>query len=511
MLMPESLPPAGSSAAGPLPDDLLLALEHIGDGFYVVDNHWTIKFFNARAERHFGLRRDRVLGRSLWEVFPAAVGTAFEQAFRRAMQLRQQVRVESPSVLGNGCWVEVEASPYEHGLSVRFNDVTARKQAEERLQEREARLGLILAAAELHTWTLHVPSSTIDAEPEAWTLHGLPAAAVPVAAAQILRHVDPDDVTQIRTRLAGALAGGPDYDATYRIVLPGGQQRWVRSAGRLVRDAHGRPASLLVGACKDITVAKQAEQALRASEERLRVVVEQLQEADRRKDEFLAMLAHELRNPLAPLTNALRLLERSGEGAQTSRAALMLADRQTRQLARLVDDLLEVSRITSGRIELRRQPMMIDAAVRDAVDSAASMVEARQQRLEVRLPPRPVELRADPARIAQVLENLLHNASKYTQVGGAIRIEVVEQPHEIEVRVADNGIGIDADQLPRLFQLFTQIETTLDRSQGGLGIGLALVKRLVELHGGSVAAASAGRGQGATFTVRLPRQPALAA
>lgn len=508
MLMPESSSDVASHVAGgPLADDLLRALEHIGDGFYVVDSQWRIKFFNSRAERHFGMPRHEVLGRSLWEVFPMAVGSPFEQAFRRAMQLRQQVRVESASVLSNGCWAEVEASPYEHGLSVQFQDVTARKRAEERLLEREARLGFIMAAAELRTWTLHAPSDTLDAEPEVWALHGLPAARGPMSAARILQWVAPDDVACIRAGLAHARSGGPDLDVTYRVALPDGVQRWVRSAGRLVRDASGQPTSMLVGACKDVTPAKQAEHALRTSEEQLRAVVQQLREADRRKDEFLAMLAHELRNPLAPLTNALRLLERHCSGAEPSRAALSVADRQTRQLARLVDDLLEVSRITNGRIELRLQPMTIDAAVRDAVESIGPAVQARGQRLELQLPEAPTHIVADPARIAQVLENLLHNATKYTHEGGTIRVDVVRHPGDVEVRVTDNGIGIDPAQIPQLFRLFAQIDATLDRSQGGLGIGLALVKRLAELHGGSVTAASAGRGQGTTFSVRLPRQP----
>ena len=234
-----------------------------------------------------------------------------------------------------------------------------------------------------------------------------------------------------------------------------------------------------------------------------------LAEADRRKDEFLAMLAHELRNPLAPLTNALRLLARDADKAAQDKAAVAMAERQTRQLKRLVDDLLEVSRISRGKIELRPEPVLVDSAVRAAAGSVEPMLAQRAQRLHIDVPPGPVRIVADPARVAQILENLLTNASKYTHEGGSIRVEVDTLGDQgVEIHVIDDGIGIAQDMLPRLFELFSQVEATLDRSQGGLGIGLALVRRLAELHGGSAAAYSAGLGQGAVFTVRLPSEPA---
>lgn len=217
------------------------------------------------------------------------------------------------------------------------------------------------------------------------------------------------------------------------------------------------------------------------------------------------MLAHELRNPPAPLPNAHLLLERTEPLTERGRHALGLPQRQTRQLQRLVGDLLEVSRITRGKIELRCELISLGIAVHAAVDSVAVRVEQRAQQIEIALPARPVRLMADPARLAQVLENLLTNASEYTPENGSIRVEVDEKPNPIEIRVIDNGIGIEPTKIEHIFELFTQIDTTLDHSQGGLGIGLALVKRLVELHGGDVMATSAGKDQGATFTVRLPR------
>lgn len=252
---------------------------------------------------------------------------------------------------------------------------------------------------------------------------------------------------------------------------------------------------------RDIDERKRIEQRLVERESRLA-------EADRRKDEFLAMLSHEMRNPLAPLTNVLRLLERSDALGPAERGWVAVAERQRAQLARLVDDLLEVSRIGRGKIVLRPEPMSIPASVRGAVESIGPVVAGRGQRLQVAMPEAMADIVADPARVTQILENLLQNASKYTPHGGSIRIEAVDLPGEVEVRVSDDGIGIDPAHLETLFEPFVQLDHGLARSDGGLGIGLALVRRLAQLHGGSASAHSEGLARGACFTVRLPRAAA---
>jgi signal transduction histidine kinase len=230
-----------------------------------------------------------------------------------------------------------------------------------------------------------------------------------------------------------------------------------------------------------------------------------LREADRRKDEFLAMLAHELRNPLAPLRNAMGLLARTAAQDAATASVVAMADRQVRQLTRLVDDLLDVSRITQGKIELHRAPVRICDAVREAVETLRPATDARDQQVTLRLPSISPVVDADALRLAQVLENLLSNASKYTDPGGAIRVDVDSDDDAVSIAVSDNGIGLPLGQEERIFELFTQVAGHAERAQGGLGIGLSLVRQLVELHGGSVSARSAGPGQGACFTVRLPR------
>ncbi len=232
-----------------------------------------------------------------------------------------------------------------------------------------------------------------------------------------------------------------------------------------------------------------------------------LAESDRRKDEFLATLAHELRNPLAPIRNALEILRHAGPEAPASPATVEMMERQVRQMVRLIDDLLDISRISRGRIELRREPIDLASAIAGAVETARPLIEASGHELTVRLPERPVAVEADPSRLAQLLGNLLDNAAKYTDRGGRIEIAAGREGDAAVVRVRDNGIGIPAALQPGVFEMFTQGPGASGRGgrrQGGLGVGLALVKSLVELHGGSVEVASAGAGQGCEFVVRLP-------
>jgi len=237
---------------------------------------------------------------------------------------------------------------------------------------------------------------------------------------------------------------------------------------------------------------------------RSRQAEEDLQDANRRKDEFLAMLSHELRNPLAPIRNAVEVIRRLGPREPSLTMARDVVDRQVTHLARLVDELLDVSRISQGKIALKKEPVELGQIVAHSVETVRPLVEARKQRLTVNTPSAPVWLSADFARLSQVIANLLNNASKYTPEGGAIELSAAASAGEAGITVKDNGTGIDRQLLSRVFELFVQGERSLDRSQGGLGIGLTLVKRLVELHQGRVQADSAGPGKGAAFTVSLP-------
>jgi signal transduction histidine kinase/ActR/RegA family two-component response regulator len=246
----------------------------------------------------------------------------------------------------------------------------------------------------------------------------------------------------------------------------------------------------LTDVTKDVKARKQAEEALK--------------EADRRKDEFLAMLAHELRNPLAPIRNALEVMRMTGTTGPLVESARQMIERQVQQVVRLVDDLLDVSRITRGKIDLRKGPAQLAAVVEQALETSRPLLEARRHKLTVSLPAESVDLDADATRLAQVFSNLLNNAAKFTEEGGRIELTAARQDQEVVVRVRDSGIGMSAEMLTRAFDLFAQADRSLDRAHGGLGIGLTLARRLVQLHGGSVEAFSDGPGKGTELVVRLP-------
>jgi signal transduction histidine kinase len=237
-------------------------------------------------------------------------------------------------------------------------------------------------------------------------------------------------------------------------------------------------------------------------EQGLRVTQEQLREADRRKSEFIATLAHELRNPLGAIRNSVEIMKRKGEMEPGLHLARSIVDRQTRHLTHLLDDLLDVSRITRDKIALRREPFSLFDAVRDAVESITS--KYTNQSVEIQQCEEPIVITGDATRIAQIIVNLLDNACKFSATGQSIRLAVERVGSEALIVVSDHGIGIAADQMPGIFEMFSQASPAPDRSQGGLGVGLALVHALVQLHGGSVRATSAGLGQGSEFAVRLP-------
>jgi signal transduction histidine kinase len=245
-----------------------------------------------------------------------------------------------------------------------------------------------------------------------------------------------------------------------------------------------------------------------ALEAQLRGKIDQLAEVDRRKDEFLAMLGHELRNPLAPVTTALQIMRiHEGEPSRVARSR-EIVERQIEHMTRLIDDLLDVSRITRGKIELREQPLLLSAVIERAIESARPLIDERGHRVVLDLPTEPVTFLADPARLGQVFANLLNNAAKYTDVGGRIWLRARVEGNEIVVGVKDDGPGLTKDLRKHAFELFVQGPQTRSRARGGLGIGLTLVRRLVELHGGTVEALSEGPGRGTEFVVRLPLRTA---
>ena len=250
--------------------------------------------------------------------------------------------------------------------------------------------------------------------------------------------------------------------------------------------------------------AAELERAVRERTAELNRANEALRDEDRRKNDFIAMLAHELRNPLAPIRNALEIMRLTADDPEAVARSRAMLERQVGQMVRLIDDLLDVSRITTGKLRVQLEPTALREVVEAAVEISRPALDRAGLRFHLSVPEKPVTIPADRVRLAQVFSNLLNNAAKFTPEGGRVEFAVAREGGEVVARVRDTGVGIPAEVLPRVFDLFTQLDRTMSRSQGGLGIGLALVRRLVELHGGSVAAHSDGPGKGAEFTVRLP-------
>ncbi len=255
---------------------------------------------------------------------------------------------------------------------------------------------------------------------------------------------------------------------------------------------------------------RQRDEHTRKIEESLHEQAQQLREADRRKNEFLAVLAHELRNPLAPILTSMEVLRLSGTPDANAAQARTIVERQVKHMVRLVDDLLDLTRVAQGKIELRLSTFSVATAVQEAVQTSAPLFRAQNHRLSVHLPDHPVNVRADHARVVQILVNLLNNSAKYTDAGGSIELTAAREGDCATVRVKDNGVGIEPAMLGRVFDMFTREGRSVGRSRGGLGIGLALVRQLVELHGGSVSVHSDGPGKGSEFLVRLPAEPPAA-
>jgi signal transduction histidine kinase/DNA-binding response OmpR family regulator len=289
-----------------------------------------------------------------------------------------------------------------------------------------------------------------------------------------------------------------------RVARTGEATRFVEEARAMNRwfDVYatrlGGPGSDLVAVLfSDITQRLLAEQDMRR-------LNDELAQANRRKTEFLATLAHELRNPLAPLSNGLHLMRMGASKPELLEKTRQMMERQIQHMVHLVDDLLDVARISTGKVELRRQRIDLKEVVATAVETSASLIESGHHKLHVELPSQALPMEADPTRIAQVVSNLLNNAAKYTPEAGRITLKVWAEANEAVLSVTDTGIGIAADALPKVFEMFAQVPSSTAKPQGGLGIGLSLVQSLVALHGGSVSASSPGAGKGSTFTVRLP-------
>ncbi|HVK13789.1 MAG TPA: ATP-binding protein [Gemmataceae bacterium] len=393
---------------------------------------------------------------------------------------------------GSAVWVNNSVSLVRDGQGRPTNivaaclDVTANKQAEAALRDSEAHFRSMADNAPAILWVTDPAGQCTYLNRRWYEFTGRPAGTD--LGLGWLSAVHPDDGPRAKEALLVANARHAPFRIEYRLRRHDGQYRWAVAAA--LPRFEGGAFRGYVGTVFDVHDRRLGEEALR--------------EADRRKDEFLATLAHELRNPLAPLRNGLQVLKLAPGDARAAEQARGMMERQVGQLTHLIDDLMDVSRINRGKIVLQTARLRLADAILNAVDTSGPVIEQMGHALELDVPAEPVYVDADLTRLTQIFANLLNNAAKYTERGGRVRLAVERQGGDVLVRVTDTGVGIPAPMLPQVFDLFSQVDRSLEKSQGGLGIGLNIVRRLVELHGGTIRAESGGPGLGSTFTVRLP-------
>ena len=369
------------------------------------------------------------------------------------------------------------------------------QQANEALSASEARYQLAVRGSSAGLWDWDLRSGTMFHSPRLKELLGYTEQEFPDTPEALPALMHPEDLPAVQAALREHLARDTPYQAECRLREKSGQWRWFLVTGMAQRDASGR-AFRMAGSLIDITERKHSELLL--------------QQANRAKDEFLATLAHELRNPLAPLRTGLQILKSPKATAAVQQRTLDTMDRQLTHMVRLVDDLLDISRISSGKIRLELARVPLRAALQASLELARPAIDAAGHALHVEWPQQELELHGDATRLAQAFGNLLNNAAKYTPPGGRIALRAWRAGEHAVVQIADTGVGIPAEMLEKVFQLFAQVGPGAGQLASGLGIGLFLVRALIEMHGGTVVAESGGPGQGSTFTVTLPCLPAPA-
>jgi PAS domain S-box-containing protein len=386
---------------------------------------------------------------------------------------------------------EEDRRALEAGAEPSFEELRQRAETEgaER-QASESRLHLALDAGRMGTWDWDIKSGRVSWSAQLESIHGLEPGAFGGTLDAFRRDVHPADVERLQSAISAALeAPEADYSIEYRIVREDGACRWLAARGRVLVDSLGRPIRM-VGVCCDTTERKLAEDGVR--------------EADRRKDDFLATLAHELRNPLAQLRAGTAVIRMARGDPETVVEHCTIMERQLQQLARLVDDLLDLSDLTHRGLRLDKQRIQLAAITRTAVEQSRILIEQADHTISVTLPDEHIFLEADPLRLGQVLTNLLSNAVKYTPRGGHIELAAERAGAGVRISVRDNGLGIPSNMLGTIFEMFSQLDRSLETGYKGLGVGLSLVKSLVHMHGGTIEAQSEGLGKGRT----QPSQPA---
>jgi PAS domain S-box-containing protein len=479
-------------------------LASISDAFSAIDREWRYTFVNAKVAELAGIPREQLVGRVIWEVFPEAIDTEFYRRCHRAMEKREPDHFEIFYQPWKR-WLETRIYPARDGIVIFRADITDRKEQEERLRqselklhELEARVRLAVEAADIGTFDFYPSTGELQFSARSRQMFGIPAGAE-VNYETYLEGVHPEDrhiVYETVNRVRQPQSSGR-FEIEYRTIgIADGKERWVAERGRAIRDSAGK-VTRFIGTMLEITEKKNAEINLQRAKD-------EAEEANRAKDKFLAMLSHELRTPLTPVLMTIASLRREPDLSDDIRHDLEVLQRNVELEALLIDDLLDLTRIAHGKLELHNDAVDVHSTIEHALSICAGDLIGKKIHVIRHFDAREHHCWADPARLQQVFWNLVKNSAKFTAEGGRIEIATRNnQAHQIVVEIRDNGIGIDQNLLPRIFDAFEQGGGNITSKYGGLGLGLAICKRVVDLHRGTIEAQSEGKGRGAKFTVAL--------
>lgn len=471
-------------------------LETIGEGFVALDKQFRVVYVNQLAERMLGHPRAELSGRTPWEVFPDELIREYMQHFETALRTGQPQRFDLHAATWSR-WYENRVYPTGDGLSVFFEDVTERVASDIALRESRDVLSLAMRGGSMGAWSRNLATNEVWWSQELEEIVGLAPGSFSRSETAFFDLVHDDDRAAVRRVIDEGVAARTDYIIEFRFRHASGEWRWMEGRGRAVYAENGTPQTLY-GIGIDITERKRGEMALRDAKRAA-------ESANELKDQFLATLSHELRTPLNVILGYARLLQDHAVPPQEQQRAFDVIARNAVAQNQLVDDLLDMSRITTGKFRLEPRLVRVAAVLGDALDSVKPAADAKGIVIEVDVDSQSGTVSADPTRLQQVFWNLLTNAVKFTSKAGRISVSARGgDSHEV-ITIADDGAGIPEEFLPHVFEPFRQAGAGFDRMHGGLGLGLAISRQLVELHGGNIQAASEGPGRGAAFTIRLPR------
>lgn len=513
-------------------------LESITDAFLTLDSQWRFTYVNHQCEKLTRLSREQLLGQNIWEMFPQTVGSVFYEQYHKAVSEQIAVTVEA-SPFGSGRWFEARAYPRSNGLAIFFQDITDRKQAELALRASETRFTNLATnlPGVIYQYRLlpngrdefpYISSGCLD-------LYEIDSQNIQQHPHLFWQAIHPDDMEGFQQSISFDVATQQQWRHEWRIITPSGRIKWVQATARAEFLPDG--GVMWDGVMLDISDRKQLENQLRQQ-------AGELERANRAKDEFLAILSHELRTPLNAILNWSQMLRRRQLNQQTTARALETIERNAARQTQLVEDLLDVSQILQGKLQLKAYPIdlvsLITAAIERVRSSAAeksidlrltildfgshfgsdkpsqnseySATNGQTNNLKFKTQSPQFLVSGDYHRLQQVVWNLLSNAIKFTPKGGQVevRLSVVSTQEQLttnkyaQIQVIDNGIGFNPEFVPHMFDYFRQADSSITRSFGGLGLGLAIARQIAEMHGGTVQAHSSGEGQGATFTLVLP-------